>query len=376
MVDIEAENVNGKVIILGDCHFGKTKFSQEMFDNQAKFFNEQLFPYMLKNGITTIIQMGDFFDNRRSADINFINDVRKHIFDKMVEHNINMIEILGNHDIYYKNTRDVNLMQVFESMYPKNLRVVTEREYFYLNEKRCMLIPWILESEGLNEKELKGVEYLFGHFEIQSFEMAKGHVDENSNLSPAFFNKCNDVKRVFSGHYHIVGNKGKINYVGTPYQLDWGDYQDMKSFYVFDTTVDDVVAIENKISKNYVKIKYNTDKPQGKIEISGLGPNMYFDKVTDIDVSELSRHNLKFFINAVDETKYHEEVIFLLREKGCNFKVTNNVEISLLIGTDFVQEEDEDSVSTRELILKTIKDEAPELMDIVNELLQETEQED
>ena len=369
--------LNGKVVLLGDCHFGKTKFSHNVFDNQAIFFEEQLFPYMIKNNIDTVIQLGDFFDNRRTADINFMNEVRTRIFDKMKELNLKMVEILGNHDIYYKNTRGVNLISMFESMYPEVLTVISEREYIEINNKRCYLVPWILDTEGLGAKELKDVEYLFGHFEIQSFEMSQGHVDENSRLSPAFFNKQKDLKRVFSGHYHLVSNKGKINYCGTPYQLDWGDYEDIKSFYVLDTEIDDIVSIENTVSRNHIKIKYNTDKPQGKIEVSGLGESQFFDSVDEINVSLLSKHNIKFFINATDGTKYHEEVIFLLREKGCEFKVTNNVEISEMIGTDFMQDvDDEDGISTRELILKTIQDEAPELMSIVNELLEETAQED
>jgi hypothetical protein len=62
----------------------------------------------------------------------------------------------------------------------------------------------------------------------------------------------------------------------------------------------------------------------------------------------------------------------LLREKGCEFTVTDNQEISNLIGTDYIAEEHlEDHSSTKEIILKTIKSEAPELLELVNELLNE-----
>jgi predicted phosphodiesterase len=364
--------LSGKQIILGDCHFGKGKFSQNMFDTQMDFFEKQLFPYMQENGIDTIIQLGDFIDNRKNADIYFLNQLVDKFFEPMQGYGFKMIEILGNHDIYFKNTRDVNLMRIIEKMYPDNLTVLSEREYVYINEKKGYFVPWILENESLTAKELKGVEYLFGHFEIRNFQMAKGHIDEKSTLTSDFFTKLK-IKRVFSGHYHLVDNKANISYIGTPYQLDWGDFDDFKYFYVLDTESETLDRVFNHISKRHVKIKYNSDHEYGVIELSGLSPDRHFyADVTEIDTDELKRHNLKAYINKKDDTKYHEEVMFLLREKGCEFTVTDNQEISILIGTDYVNEDHiEDHSSTKEIILKTIGAEAPELIDLINELFSE-----
>jgi DNA repair exonuclease SbcCD nuclease subunit len=364
--------LTGKQIILGDCHFGKGKFSQSLFDTQMDFFETQLFPYMQENNIDTIIQLGDFVDNRKNADIYFLNQMVDRFFEPMKKYGFKMIEILGNHDIYFKNTRDINLMRIFEKMYPENLNVLSEREYVYINEKKGYFVPWILENESLTAKELKGVEYLFGHFEIRNFQMAKGHIDEKSTLTTDFFSKSK-IKRVFSGHYHLVDNKANISYVGTPYQLDWGDFDDFKYFYVLDTENEALNRILNHTSKRHVKIKYNSDNENGVIELSGLSQDRHFyNDVTDIDIDELKRHNLKSYINKKDDTKYHEEVMFLLREKGCEFTVTDNQEISELIGTDYVNEDHlEDHSSTKEIILKTIGVEAPELVELVTELLSE-----
>jgi DNA repair exonuclease SbcCD nuclease subunit len=369
MIDL---TFSGKQIILGDCHFGKGKFSQALFESQMDFFEKQLFPYMKANNIDTIIQLGDFFDNRKNMDINFFNQLVDRFFNKMKSENFKMIEILGNHDIYFKNTRDVNMIKMLEMMFPSNLRVISEREYAYINEKKCYFVPWILDHETLKASELKGVEYLFGHFEIKNFQMTKGHFDEHSTLTQDFFKKSK-IKRVFSGHYHLVDHKANISYVGTPFPLDWGDFDDFKFFYVIDTENETLDRIYNEESKKYVKIKYNSDCKDGCIEIHGLEPERgFYSKVDDINTSELKKHYLKAYINKKDETKYHEEVMFLLREKGCEFTVTDNQEISNLIGTDYIAEEHlEDHSSTKEIILKTIKSEAPELLELVNELLNE-----
>lgn len=370
-------NFTGKQIILGDCHFGKGKFSQSLFETQMDFFEKQLFPFMKENNIDTIIQLGDFFDNRKNVDIYFFNQLVNRFFNKLKSENIKMIEILGNHDIYFKNTRDINMMVMLESMFPDNLRVISDREYAYINDKKSFFVPWILDNESLKASELKGVEYLFGHFEIKNFQMTKGHFDEHSVLTQDFFKKSK-IKRVFSGHYHLVDHKANISYVGTPFALDWGDFDDLKYFYVIDTENDTLDRVYNTESKRYVKIKYNSDCAEGCIELHGLNPvREFYNSVDEIDTQALKRHYLKAYINKKDDTKYHEEVMFLLREKGCEFTVTDNQEISTLIGTDYVAEEHiEDHSSTKEIILKTIKSEAPELLDLVNELLHEIVLED
>ena len=368
--------IDGKTVILGDCHFGKSKFSHDLFNTQMDFFRHQLFPHMEKEGIKTIIQLGDFFDNRRNADINFMNSMQE-LFEMLRHYGIVMYEILGNHDIYYKNTRDINLMKIYEKMYPDVLKVISEKTYFELDGERCMFVPWVLESESVTAKELDKVTFLFGHFEIKNFQMSKGHYDETSKLTGDFFTRRKSLKKVFSGHYHLVADKGKVMYCGTPYQLDWGDYDDHKSYYIIDVANEELTKHYNEVSRKFVKVKYNANEPKGMIEVKGLDLEaQYYDSVSEIDTEILRNQNMKFYINEIDDTKYHEEVIFLLREKGCDFKVTNNVEISNLIGTDYVHESDEEHVSSKQLVVNTITAEAPELVELMNEIFEEITQEE
>ena len=65
--------INSKLILLGDLHFGKNKFSKQTLESQLRFFEHQLFPYMLSNNIQYILQVGDVFDNRISIDIEFLH---------------------------------------------------------------------------------------------------------------------------------------------------------------------------------------------------------------------------------------------------------------------------------------------------------------
>jgi len=362
-----------KIVIVGDTHFGSKGFSSVSFEEQIMFFEKQLFLYMEDNGIDTIIQMGDFLDHRKSMDILIFNKILNRFFDVLVKKKFRMITILGNHDIYYNSKLDVNLMQTFERLYPHNVKVFKERTKLTINNQICYFVPWIIDGT-LTEQELIGVEILFGHLEIRNFEMIKGHKDENSILTSDFLKKRKKLKKVFSGHYHIKSTNGFIQYVGTPFQLNWGDYETSRGFFVWDK-FGDTEFIENNVSPKFVKIKYDEENENGRVEVKGLHSHpVYYENGNDID-EDLVNHKLKFFVNnACEKSKDYESDIFELRRIGCEFTVTNNVELSNLIGDDYINDDDE-NISTTELIISTIKNDAPDLLDLTSSLISEIETE-
>ena len=53
-----------KIAIITDQHFGARKNSKLFHDYFLKFYEDVFFPTLEKEGITTIIDMGDTFDSR------------------------------------------------------------------------------------------------------------------------------------------------------------------------------------------------------------------------------------------------------------------------------------------------------------------------
>ena len=358
-----------KYLVIGDLHFGMKGFNNDFLSNQLKFFTEQVFPYMIENDIDTIIQLGDWMDNRKSMDIHFFDRIVKEFCDVLQKHNFKYITFLGNHDIYYNSRTDVNLVSYFGKLYPDNIEVIEKREKRMFGRLRFMFMPWII-NEPVTVKELQDVDLLFGHFEIKNFEMVKGHTDEKSSLDSAFFKKVKRLKRVVSGHYHVQGNDGFVMYAGTPYQLNWGDYETERGFFVFENTKFEF--IENTASAKYVKIKYD-DSQELPIEVKGLdiGHADFYASANDIP-HDLTQHKVKFFVNVAKDKEY-ESVIYELHQKGVQMDVINNVEISELIGTDYAH--DIQSEAPAELIMKIIKDKAEHLLPLANEIFAEISEE-
>jgi len=359
-----------KYVVLGDLHFGIKGFNDEFFTNQLKFFNEQLFPYMKENNIDTIIQLGDWLDNRKSMDIKFFNRIVNEFCEPIKEYGFKFITFLGNHDIYYNSRLDINLVKYFQKLFPENIEVIENREKRMFGNQRYMFMPWVIDKP-ITRKELEDVDLLFGHFEIKNFEMVKGHVDENSQLESNWFKQSKRLKRVISGHYHVQGSDGFVMYAGTPYQLNWGDHDTERGFFVFENTK--YTFIENIKSQKYIKLKYNDSDLSKLLEVKGhiIGESEYFSSIDGI-IDILFDNKVKFFINEAKDKNY-ESLIYELHQNGIPIDVINNVEISELIGMDFVS--DMGTSTPLEIIINRVTEKDKTLLPLLDEIMSEIKDE-
>ena len=101
-----------KIAIITDQHFGARKGSALFHDYFLKFYNDVFFPTLEKEGITTIVDMGDTFDNRRGIDFLALDWAKENYFNRLRDMNIKVHTIVGNHTAYYKNTNEVNTIQL------------------------------------------------------------------------------------------------------------------------------------------------------------------------------------------------------------------------------------------------------------------------
>ena len=307
-----------KYIILGDLHLGAKKFSLAFFENQMVFFEQQLIPYMLENKINKIIQTGDLLDNRTGMDINFLYTLRARFFKLLKDNNIHMITYLGNHDLYYKNTRDVNLIELFQELYTNNITVLTEQTVMHINGRDVGFIPFIVDGETIPVEFLNSIEYVFGHLEISGIQIARGVVDNHSELTSEYFHNFKNIKTVFSGHYHINDNTGFIKYVGIPYNMTWGDYGNKCGFHILNEDFS-VNFIENNKSLKYVKVIYDST-----IDVDGT--IITIDKLQQF-IDNNSNIEVKMYLYNLSETDNSYSVIEdIFKVNNITYSITDNRE--------------------------------------------------
>jgi len=356
-----------KYIILGDLHFGIKQGSIEFYENtQLPFFREQLIPYILNNNINTIIQLGDFLDNRTQLNIALWERIKVDILDVLKDNNITVYTILGNHDITLRESLDISFMYTVNELF-SNIVLINSPKFIDINDNKCLLQPWLCSGESINPIDLTSSDYIFGHFETTGFLMVKGQVC-SSGINPELFS-TDRLKKVYSGHFHLRSIKGKIEYVGTPYPLNWNDYNVKNGFVVFDG--DNEEFIQNTVSSKFIKIKYNDSNYPNEdyIEIKGLYQDSLFCNIDTIPYDELLKHNIKFFINHSD-TSHFEEVIYRLKEHKIQFTVTNSVEIGNLINCDYSTKIN-DKLDTHEFILEAIDKKDNELVELLKSIMTE-----
>lgn len=289
-----------KYVLLGDIHIGARNDSRLFADYHISFFEKILFPYMKKNNITHIIQLGDIFDRRKYINFQVLSEWRKRVFNVMKSTGLTMDIIAGNHDVFYKNTNDVNSPTLLLSDYDNlNIFSQTPMEKVYGNTK-VLLVPWITaNNEKQSFKAMKETNALIamGHFELNGFEMDKGHVFEGG----LDVKKLGKFDTVYSGHFHHRSNNGHVCYTGIPYQITWVDYGSQKGFHIWDSDNLNCTFIPNP-DEIFVKFVYD-DSSDPENYFKGFNVKGIADKYVKVIV--VSKSNLYGFDQFMSKL-YHE----------------------------------------------------------------------
>lgn len=241
-----------KIAICTDIHIGARSDSLVFCKHQIKFFREVFIPWCNENSVTDIICMGDLFDRRKFTNHTILHEWKREVLDHLTEFNFHLI--LGNHDIAYRNSLKVNSPNLFLNEYD-NIIVYDKPTTVVFDDLQVGFIPWICNEnqeqtfKTLNETPAR---ILFGHFEINGFEMHRGQISTDG-IEQDIFKKFHSV---FSGHFHHRSSVGNIHYIGNPYDLSWADYNDPRGFCVFDTSTLEFEYIDNP---NTVHVKYYYD---------------------------------------------------------------------------------------------------------------------
>jgi DNA repair exonuclease SbcCD nuclease subunit len=230
-----------KVAIITDTHYGCRKGSKLFHDYFEQFYANVFFPTLEKEGITTVIHMGDAFDSRKSIDYQSLEWAKRVVFEPLKKYDVHMI--VGNHDCYYKNTNNVNSPSLLLKSFD-NIKTYDKATQINVGGLDILLLPWInQENEEETTKLVKNTtcKCVMGHLELNGFRAHKGHIMEDGMDSKLF----EKFYRVFSGHYHTRSDDGKIFYLGNPYEIYWNDVNDSRGFTIFDTETLDHVSIDN-----------------------------------------------------------------------------------------------------------------------------------
>lgn len=267
--------INGKTLVITDLHIGLKKANQSRLSIVVKVFKNFLKTIKEEN-IANVICCGDVFHSRTALDLQALNVGLKLL--SALSERCNCYLILGNHDLYYKNTSNINSSNVFRHM--KNIHIVDETTDVMLNGEKALFVPWL----GDLSSKTKGVyDLAFGHFDICGQYLIASYIEEHSGKNPelasaelqnmlnndSLLNEANSVKdiqseflklkgskaksgdlvgdfveyvkpygTIYAGHIHghkeFVARMRQFVFVGSPYQQNFGEIDSDCGYYVLD----------------------------------------------------------------------------------------------------------------------------------------------
>ena len=287
-----------KVAIITDQHFGARKNSKHFHDYFLRFYNDVFFPTIEKAGITTIVDMGDTFDSRKGIDFSSLSWAKNNYYDRLADMGCTIHTIVGNHTAYYKNTNEVNAVDLLLREYD-NVKVYSEATEIKLGDLGVLLIPWINnENEGQTLQAIKKSKspMAMGHLECKGFRIHRGYVMETGTDVQVF----DKFEKVYSGHYHTRSDNEKLYYLGNPYEMFWNDLGDTRGFHIFDTETLEHTPIDNPYRMFYTIFYEDQD-------YQTFDTREYEDKIVKVIVrKKTSAKKFEKFIDKLYNSNVHE----------------------------------------------------------------------
>lgn len=295
MVKINKE----KVCCFSDVHIGVHQ-NNAFWLNVTQKFITWVKQELKKNDIEDIIICGDLFHYRDEISVSTIHTAAEFL-EQLKEFNI--IMLVGNHDAYYKDRSDINSLTPFRGW--PNVKIISQVESSENFNQTLTFVPW-----GTSLKHIPQSDIIFGHFEIESFKMNSHKICDHGIKASELLEKA---KLIISGHFHLRDERkysnGTILYLGSPYQMDFGDVDSTKGIYLLDLKTKKYEFIENGDYPKHVKINLSD-----LIKEKGLTNN----------VKKLFTNNITKFI--VDKNITADEIDYLLNKLATLKPISINVD--------------------------------------------------
>lgn len=323
-----------KILLTSDWHL-----EEGIYTSICINFIDYIINYCKKNEITHIIIAGDIFEkSSKIKNESFIPLFFK--FMEMTKEGFIIYFLLGNHDIY--NVDNDSLIETFSPFG----KVIKELEEIDINGRIFTFLPYSKNEENIPASG----DILITHLSIADFTFDNRYnVNEKAGFPIDTFKNFNIV---FTGHFHKPQNKNNIVYIGSPYQMNFGEIDQKKGFVVFDSDTGDWIREYYTEAPTYLKIKA---KDFEKSEVKNSFVQIEIEEKLD---NYVQLKHLLYEKGALEVTPFFKEALEDISIKN------NNSELNLNIGiVDMMKEYIMNSIS-----IEGIKNE--KLIDLFEKVLE------
>ena len=229
-----------------DIHFGKKNNSLQHNQDCVDFVSWFCDRVREEGGVTNVVFLGDWFENRNSVNVmtmTYAQEALRHLDSLGVPVHI----IIGNHDLYHRESRKVYSTKIFEQFV--NVTLVNEPTVV----DDMLICPFLFKNEYPDLAKYNKVPYWLGHFEFRNFVITGSDRKMEHGPDHTLFQ---GPKFIFSGHFHKRQANDNVVYIGNTFPMDYGDaWDDKRGMCLLDTSNDDVSFIDWEECPKYRKVK-------------------------------------------------------------------------------------------------------------------------
>ena len=208
-------NLFKRAIVFTDIHFGLK--SNSAFHNQDCLdFVDWVIKLGREQNCETCMFLGDWHHQRASINLNTLHQSLEAL--ERLNTAFDVVHFIpGNHDLYYRDKRDVT--GVTWAKHLPNLNICND----WFESGDVIIAPWLVGDDHKRIQKMSA-KYMFGHFELPHFKMnAMVEMPDHGELKNEHLGHYD---RVFSGHFHLRQTKGNINYIGNAFPHNFADAGD------------------------------------------------------------------------------------------------------------------------------------------------------
>lgn len=208
-------NLFRKTAVCTDIHFG-LKSNSLVHNQDCSDFIDWFIAKAKEEGCETGMFLGDWHHHRASINLQTLHFSLKSL-QKLSAAFDNFYFIPGNHDLYYRDKRDIHGAEWAQHL--PNIHVIND----WFSEGGVTIAPWLVGDDHKKIQKLNS-QYVFGHFELPHFKMnAMVEMPDHGEIHVDHFS---GVGEVYSGHFHLRQNKRNINYIGNCFPHNFADAGD------------------------------------------------------------------------------------------------------------------------------------------------------
>jgi DNA repair exonuclease SbcCD nuclease subunit len=208
-------NLFKKSAAITDIHFG-LKSNSTLHNEDCLSFVKWAVDRAREENCDTFFFLGDWHNHRASINILTLNYSLRAL-DYINDNFENVFFIPGNHDLYYRDKRDVQSVEWARHL--PNVRICND----WFSDGDVVIAPWLVADDHKKIPRLSG-RYMFGHFELPGYMMnAMVTMPEHGELRGSDFA---GFDHVFTGHFHKRQTQKNITYIGNCFPHNYADAGD------------------------------------------------------------------------------------------------------------------------------------------------------